>query len=105
MHTPARSALNSILPFRSSATVLTTSVVTVPALGVGIRFLGPKTFPSFPTSLIISGVATATSKSTHPPLIFSTKSSLPTKSAPASIASAALSPAAKTKIRKTLPVP
>ncbi|EPP29056.1 hypothetical protein CP082626L3_0958B, partial [Chlamydia psittaci 08-2626_L3] len=87
LHTPARSALNSIFPLRNSAIVLVTSMVTVPALGVGIRFLGPRTFPNFPTSRIISGVATATSKSTQPPLIFSTRSSPPTKSAPASKAS------------------
>jgi hypothetical protein len=53
----------------------------------------------------MSGVATTASKSIQPPLIFSTRSSPPTKSAPASSASLIFSPAAKTSTRIDLPVP
>ena len=38
----------------------------------------PSTLPSFPTEAIRSGVEIAQSKSIHPPLIFSIKSSAPT---------------------------
>ena len=54
--------------------------------------------PSLPTSRIMSGVATATSKSSQPPWIFSTRSASPTHVAPAWRASSALSPLAKTRI-------
>ena len=47
-----------------------TSIVTVPVLGLGIKPLGPNTRPSLPTSPIISGVATTTSKSNQPCWIF-----------------------------------
>ena len=52
-----------------------------------------------------SGVARATSKSMTPSCTFFTRSSPPTTSAPASIASRSFSPVAKTAIRRTLPVP
>ncbi len=42
---------------------LATSGVTVPALGLGIRPRGPRTLPRRPTTPIMSGVATTTSKS------------------------------------------
>ena len=52
-----------------------------------------------------SGVATAVSNSSQPPWIFSTRSSAPTMSAPASRASRSFSPFAKTITRTDLPVP
>src|SRR5579875_765220 len=66
---------------------------------------GPRIRPSRPTTPITSGVATAVSKSSHPPWIFSTSSSRPASSAPASRASLTLSPRAKTSTRTVLPVP
>ena len=56
----------STLPPLKSATVLPTSLVTVPVFGFGIRPRGPSTRPSLPTWPIRSGVAIATSKSTKP---------------------------------------
>ncbi len=99
------STRNSILPPLISLTALATSMVTVPAFGLGIRPLGPRTFPSLPTRRIMSGVATSASKSRNPPWIFSTRSSAPMWSAPASWASRALSPPAMTATRFDLPVP
>ena len=58
-----------------------------------------------PTLAIWSGVAIAASKSRKPPWIFSIRSSLPTTSAPAAVASSALSPTANTATRAVLPVP
>ena len=53
--------------------------VTVPALGEGIRPLGPRTLPRRPTTPIMSGVATTTSKSNQFSFwIFSTRSISPT---------------------------
>jgi len=72
--------------------------VTVCVLGLGINPLLPRIGPSRPTSFIISGVATAISKSSQPSLIFSTRSASPTYAAPAAFASSALSPFAKTRI-------
>ena len=46
------------------------SKVTVPTFLLGNKPLGPKIFATFPTNLIKSGVATATSKSVHPFFIF-----------------------------------
>src|SRR5699024_4693408 len=60
------SNLYSILPALISLTALVTSMVTVPDLGLGIRPLGPSTRPRRPTTPIMSGVATTTSKSSHP---------------------------------------
>jgi hypothetical protein len=85
---------------------LATSIVTVPDLGFGINPLGPKTLPNLPTTPIISGVATITSKSNQFSLwIFVTNSSPPAKSAPAASASLILSPLANTKTLTVLPVP
>ena len=53
----------SILPALASVTARTTSGVTVPALGEGIKPLGPRTLPRRPITPIISGVAMITSKS------------------------------------------
>ena len=53
----------------------------------------------------MSGVASATSKSMNPPLIFWARSSPPTMSAPAAVAFSALSPWAKTATRTVLPMP
>ena len=55
----------STLPALISFTALPTSKVTVPVLGLGMRPRGPRTFPSFPTDLIMSGVATMASKSSQ----------------------------------------
>ncbi len=88
---PVLSTRNSIRPAFSSRTARPMSMVTVPAFGVGIRPRGPRIRPSFPTSLIVSGVATTASKSSQPSWIFCTYS-VPTKSAPACSASLAFSP-------------
>ena len=80
----ALSNLYSILPALISSIAFVTSIVTVPALGFGIKPLGPSTRPSLPTTPIMSGVATTTSKSNHPSFwILGINSSPPTKSAPA----------------------
>ena len=100
------SSLYSILPAFKSWTALATSIVTVPALGLGIKPFGPSTRPRRPTTLIMLGVATTLSKSNHPSFwIFGISSSAPTNSAPAATASSALSPLANTRTRTFLPVP
>src|SRR5208283_3111766 len=82
------SARNSTLPALISFTAAPTSMVTVPILGLGISPLGPSTLPSRPTTFIMSGVAISASKAVQFSFwIFSTISSPPTKSAPASCAS------------------
>src|SRR4051812_24063698 len=50
-----RSTRNSILPPLMSVTALTTSGVTVPVFGLGIRPRGPRTRPRRPTLPIMSG--------------------------------------------------
>ncbi len=60
------STLNSILPALYSLMALARSKVTVPVLGLGISPLGPSSLPSLPSRDITSGVAMATSKSSHP---------------------------------------
>ena len=72
------------------------SFVTVSDLGLGIRPLGPRIWPSGLTTFIVVGVAMMTSKSKFPFFISSAKSSIPTLSAPFSLASLASSPSAKT---------
>src|SRR5665647_2841994 len=99
------STRNSILPPLISVTALATSIVTVPVLGFGMSPRGPRILPSRPTLPIRSGVATAASKSVYPPATFSTSSSPPPSSAPASRACSARSPVAKTRTRAVLPVP
>ena len=54
---------------------------------------------------IASGVATSLSKSMKPSPILATRSSAPTTSAPASVASVSFSPLATTATRTSLPVP
>ena len=93
------STRNSTLPALISEIALATSNVTVPVFGFGIRPRGPRTLPSLPTERIMSGVAMTASKSVQPPWIFSTMSSPPTMSAPASFASRCLSPCAITSTR------
>ena len=88
---PVLSTRNSTLPALISLTACATFGVTVPVFGFGISPRGPSTFPSLPTTRIMSGVATTASKSIQPPAIFSTSSSPPTTSAPASSASFCLS--------------
>src|SRR5206468_2541974 len=83
---PLLSTRNSILPAFSSFTAFVTSIVTVPALGFGISPRGPRILPSAPSCPMTSGVATMTSVSSQPSLIFATYSR-PTKSAPAATAS------------------
>ena len=96
----------SPLPALNSLTAAATSpVITVPALGVGIRPRGPSTLPSRLTRPIMSWVASDTSKSSQPSWIFLIKSSLPAALAPASLALATLSPWQKTTTRTDLPMP
>ena len=56
------SSLYSTLPALISCRAFSTSMVTEPDLGFGIRPLGPRILPSLPTTPIISGVATTTSE-------------------------------------------
>src|SRR5690625_1372603 len=100
-----RSTRNSIRPPLMSDTARSTSMVTVPVFGFGIRPRGPSTRPSRPTLPIRSGVATTASKSSRPPWTSSMSSSSPTMSAPPARASSAFGPAAKTRTRAVLPVP
>ncbi len=102
---PAFSTRNSTAPPLEAVTAAATSTVTVPTLGFGIRPRGPSTLPRRPTSGIMSGVAMQRSNSILPPLTISTSSSAPTMSAPAFLASSALSPRAKTATRTVRPVP
>ncbi len=82
-----------------------TSAETVPTLGLGIKPRGPRIWPSWPTMRIASGDAITTSKSILPALMLSARSSKPTISAPAALASSALTPWANTATRTVLPVP
>mmetsp|Transcript_4572 Transcript_4572/g.11284 ORF Transcript_4572/g.11284 Transcript_4572/m.11284 type:complete len:360 (-) Transcript_4572:53-1132(-) len=102
---PCLSARNSTLPPLNSDTALATSVVTVPALGLGMSPLGPSMRPSLAALGIMSGDAMSKSKSSIPPAISSTRSSEPAKSAPASLAAEMLSPCVSTATRTVLPVP
>ena len=102
---PAFSARNSTEPPLAPLTAAVTSMVTVPTLGLGMSPRGPSTFPSRPTSGIRSGVAMQRSKSMFPAVTFSTRSSAPTTSAPAALASSALAPRAKTATRTLRPDP
>mmetsp|Transcript_17061 Transcript_17061/g.29185 ORF Transcript_17061/g.29185 Transcript_17061/m.29185 type:complete len:206 (-) Transcript_17061:271-888(-) len=102
---PALSRRYSTLPPLKSFTVPATSVVTVPALGLGMSPRGPRTRPSLATLGIMSGVAMSLSNSMKPPAILSTRSSEPHTSAPAACASLRLSPWVSTATRSSLPVP
>mmetsp|Transcript_5270 Transcript_5270/g.13429 ORF Transcript_5270/g.13429 Transcript_5270/m.13429 type:complete len:290 (-) Transcript_5270:153-1022(-) len=102
---PCLSARNSTLPPLNSPTALTTSAATVPALGLGIRPLGPSARPSLAALGIMSGLAMSRSKSVKPLAISSTRSSAPAKSAPAALAAAMESPWHSTAMRTFLPVP
>src|SRR3954449_10831066 len=100
-----RSVRYSTLPALDSSTALRTSIVTVPTFGFGILPCGPRMRPRRPTTGIRSGVAIATSKSVKPSCTRWARSSAPTTSAPASSASRALSPLAKTATVTLLPRP
>src|SRR3954454_3878052 len=101
-----RSVRYSTLPALDSSTALRTSMVTVPTFGFGILPCGPRMRPRRPTTGIMSGVAMATSKSVKPSSCTRVaRSSAPTTSAPASSASRALSPRAKTATVTSLPSP
>ena len=102
---PAFSTRNSTLPAFCSFTALARSWVTVPTLGLGMRPRGPRIFPRRPTTPIMSGAAMILSKSMNPSWIRAARSSAPTTSAPASCASRALSPLAKTATLTVLPMP
>ena len=100
------SNLYSILPALISLMAFATSIVTVPALGLGIKPLGPKSRPKRPTTPIMSGVATTTSKSYQFSFwILGINSSAPTNSAPAAFASSAFASLANTRTLTSLPVP
>mmetsp|Transcript_21057 Transcript_21057/g.49856 ORF Transcript_21057/g.49856 Transcript_21057/m.49856 type:complete len:215 (-) Transcript_21057:85-729(-) len=102
---PCLSVRNSILPALNSATEAAGSADTVPALGDGIRPLGPRTLPSFASFGMAGGVASSTSKSSWPAEIVSISSAMPTMSAPAASAASAAGPSASTATRTVLPVP
>ena len=79
------------------------SAVTVPERGFGISPRGPSTLPSRPTMPIMSGVATATSKSVQPPWMRCRPGRRRRRSRrPASSASRALSPWANASTRTRL---
>src|SRR3989304_6567021 len=59
---PLVSTRYSTFPALASSTALTTSVVTVPLLGLGIRPLGPNPRAYLPRRAITEGVAINTSK-------------------------------------------
>mmetsp|Transcript_186 Transcript_186/g.458 ORF Transcript_186/g.458 Transcript_186/m.458 type:complete len:252 (-) Transcript_186:206-961(-) len=102
---PPLSALYSTVPALSALTASSTLGDTVPAFGLGMRPLGPKTLPSLATFGIMSGVATSLSKSSMPPAISSMRSSPPTYSAPAALAAASWPPPQSTAILTSFPVP
>jgi len=81
----------------------TTSSVTVPDFGLGMRPLGPRTRASVRTCFMASVVAMATSKSSQPSLTFFISSVRPASSAPA--ARAASGASVKTITRTFLPEP
>ena len=103
---PCLSVLNSNLPAAISLTADSKSGVTVPALGFGIKPLGPRTLAILPKCLIIVGVATTVSKSraTLPFAISSINSSQPAIAAPAA-STAFVSPSVITQIFEVLPEP
>src|SRR6185312_10366806 len=72
-----------ILPPLISLIALVTSMVTVPVFGLGMRPRGPRIRAIRPILAIWSGVAIAASKSSQPPWMRATSSSVPTSSAPA----------------------
>ena len=84
---PAISFLISTCPAFASFTALAISFVTVPNLGFGISPFGPNIFPNFDNLTIIEGVQISFSKLKSPFLIVSIKSSPPTISAFAVLAS------------------
>src|SRR5262245_25846654 len=96
---PAFSTRNSTEPPLAPLTAPLTSMVTVPTRGFGMRPRGPSTLPRRPTRPIMSGVAMQRSKLIVPLDTISTRSSAPTMSAPAALASSALAPRAKTATR------
>ncbi|MNS88296.1 hypothetical protein D3C72_1222650 [compost metagenome] len=102
---PALSTRKSNLPFFSAVTASPTFIVTVPIFGFGIKPRGPRILATLETVAIISGVAIHLSKSNQPPWILATRSSAPTKSAPAFFASASFGPFAKTTTFTSLPRP
>ena len=85
------SILYSTLPPLTSLMADSTSSVTVPLLGLGMRPRGPSMRASLRTSFIAEVVATATSNSIQPPSISFMRSSRPALSAPAAIADSAWS--------------
>ena len=102
---PSLSFLISAWPDLASVTACLIFSETDPSLGLGIKPLGPKTFPSFESFIIIPGVQINFSKFNSPPFIFSINSSLPIMSAPASFASAALASSHTTATLTFFPVP
>src|SRR3990167_11232593 len=102
---PPLSTRNWTWPALAFFTAVATSGVTVPTLGLGIKPRGPRIWPSVPTMRMASGDAITTSKSILPALMSAARSSMPTMSAPAALASSALAPWANTATRLVLPVP
>ena len=102
--TPALSTRNSTRPAFISFTACSTLKVTVPTFGLGIRPRGPRIRPMRPTTPIISGVGDHFVE-VQPALVFDAVREIrsPTKSAPAALASVALSPLAKTATRTAFP--
>mmetsp|Transcript_4081 Transcript_4081/g.7849 ORF Transcript_4081/g.7849 Transcript_4081/m.7849 type:complete len:263 (-) Transcript_4081:163-951(-) len=102
---PLRSVLNATCPCLHDLMPSATSMVIVPILGFGIRPRGPRILATLPTIPMQSGVARTRSKLSSPSFIFSARSSAPTTSAPAVLASSAFGPFAKTATRMGFPSP
>ena len=102
---PLRSDRYSMRPALISLTALATSMVTVPAWGLGIRPRGPSTFPWRPSWPIMSGVAMIESTCSIRSSMSSSSSGPPATSAPASFASVTLPALAMTATRTSLPMP
>src|SRR5262245_2396677 len=66
---------------------------------------GPRIWPSWPTTRIASGLAITRSKLMLPAFTCAARSSMPTMSAPAALASSTFLPAVNTATRRVLPVP
>ncbi|GIS32813.1 MAG: hypothetical protein Ct9H90mP4_07270 [Gammaproteobacteria bacterium] len=100
------SDLYLICPALAFETAAETSLVTVPVFGFGIRPLGPSNFPKGLN--YFHGLRSSDNNIKNHQHLFlnsSAKSSIPTASAPASLAALPSSPSANTATLQDFPVP
>src|SRR6185436_4505550 len=102
---PALSTRYVTWPALAFFTAVATSGVTVPTFGFGMSPRGPRIWPSWPTTRMASGLAITRSKLMLPAFTCAARSSMPTMSAPAALASSTFLPAVNTATRSVLPVP